>query len=70
MSFVAALRIGGSLTFSRSVPLLAIPVNEAPADFVDNSDKYANRLFCACIKREPICKHSVAVADGLLQAGP
>lgn len=36
----------------KRVPLLAIPVNEAPADFVDNAEKYANRLFCACIKRE------------------
>jgi len=38
----------------KRVPLLAIPVNEAPADFVDNAEKYSNRLFCACIKRWPI----------------
>jgi protein SSD1 len=42
------------LTLSQRVPLLAIPVNEAPADFVDNPDKYANRLFCACIKRKSL----------------
>ena len=36
----------------KRVPLLAIPVNEAPADFVDNAEKYANRLFRACIKSE------------------
>ncbi|GJN92923.1 hypothetical protein Rhopal_005966-T1 [Rhodotorula paludigena] len=38
----------------KRVPLIAIPTDQAPADFVDHSDKYADRLFVACIKRWPI----------------
>ncbi|GAA5823880.1 hypothetical protein JCM3770_000201 [Rhodotorula araucariae] len=38
----------------KRVPLIAIPTEQAPADFVDNADKYQDRLFVACIKRWPI----------------
>ncbi|XP_006460291.1 hypothetical protein AGABI2DRAFT_192038 [Agaricus bisporus var. bisporus H97] len=38
----------------KRVPLIAIPTEQAPPDFVQNSDAYANRLFVACIKRHPI----------------
>ncbi|GAA5893856.1 hypothetical protein JCM6882_003112 [Rhodosporidiobolus microsporus] len=38
----------------KRVPLIAIPTEQAPADFVDRSDKYQSRLFVACIKRWPI----------------
>ncbi|GAA6017655.1 hypothetical protein JCM10207_001238 [Rhodosporidiobolus poonsookiae] len=38
----------------KRVPLIAIPTEQAPADFVDRSDKYQDRLFVACIKRWPI----------------
>ncbi|GAA5825466.1 hypothetical protein JCM11251_006999 [Rhodosporidiobolus azoricus] len=38
----------------KRVPLIAIPTEQAPADFVDHSDKYQSRLFVACIKRWPI----------------
>ncbi|KAI6105535.1 SSD1 protein [Pisolithus sp. B1] len=35
----------------KRVPLIAIPTEQAPADFVENSEAYANKLFVACIKR-------------------
>lgn len=35
----------------KRVPLIAIPTEQAPADFVNNSEAYANKLFVACIKR-------------------
>lgn len=35
----------------KRVPLIAIPTEQAPPDFVNNSDAYADRLFVACIKR-------------------
>ncbi|KAF8558770.1 RNB-domain-containing protein [Imleria badia] len=38
----------------KRVPLIAIPTEQAPADFVQNPEVYANRLFVACIKRHPI----------------
>lgn len=38
----------------KRVPLIAIPTDQAPGDFVDNPDKYQDRLFVACIKRWPI----------------
>ncbi|TFY81870.1 hypothetical protein EWM64_g2137 [Hericium alpestre] len=38
----------------KRVPLIAIPTEQAPADFVQNSEQYANKLFVACIKRHPI----------------
>ncbi|BGP18275.1 hypothetical protein JCM10213_007906 [Rhodosporidiobolus nylandii] len=38
----------------KRVPLIAIPTEQAPADFVTHSDAYADRLFVACIKRWPI----------------
>lgn len=38
----------------KRVPLIAISTEQAPADFLDNSDHYTNVLFCACIKRWPI----------------
>ncbi|KAK4050966.1 Translational repressor [Microbotryomycetes sp. JL201] len=38
----------------KRVPLIAIPTEQAPADFIDDAEKYANRLFVASIKRWPI----------------
>jgi protein SSD1 len=38
----------------KRVPLIAIPTEQAPADFIQNPEVYANRLFVACIKRHPI----------------
>lgn len=35
----------------KRVPLIAIPTEQAPPDFVQNSEAYANKLFVACIKR-------------------
>ena len=42
----------------KRVPLIAIPTEQAPPDFVQNSEAYANKLFVACIKR-----HVSAFAD-------
>jgi protein SSD1 len=38
----------------KKVPLIAIPTEQAPRDFVENVDKYQNKLFVASIKRWPI----------------
>ncbi|KAL8948081.1 MAG: hypothetical protein Q9222_005699 [Ikaeria aurantiellina] len=38
----------------KRVPLIAIPTEQAPRDFVENHQNYANRIFVACIKRWPI----------------
>ena len=38
----------------KRVPLIAIPTEQAPKDFVENHAKYANTLFVAAIKRWPI----------------
>jgi len=38
----------------KRVPLIAIPTEQAPPDFVQNSEDYVNKLFVACIKRHPI----------------
>lgn len=38
----------------KKVPLIAIPTELAPKDFVENADKYADKLFVASIKRWPI----------------
>lgn len=38
----------------KRVPLIAIPTEQAPVDFIQNSDAYVNKLFVACIKRHPI----------------
>lgn len=35
----------------KRVPLIAIPTEQAPIDFVENSEAYADKLFVACIKR-------------------
>lgn len=35
----------------KRVPLIAIPTEQAPSDFVQNSEAYSNKLFVACIKR-------------------
>ena len=45
----------------KRVPLIAIPTEQAPPDFVQNSEAYANRLFVACIKRHV---SSSAVIEG------
>ncbi|CAL9734586.1 protein Ssd1p [Monosporozyma servazzii] len=38
----------------KKVPLIAIPTELVPKDFVENADKYSDRLFVASIKRWPI----------------
>ncbi|KAF9370515.1 hypothetical protein CPC16_003659 [Podila verticillata] len=38
----------------KRVPLIAIPIDQAPADFVDNHSSYAHKLFVATIKRWPL----------------
>lgn len=38
----------------KRVPLIAIPTEQAPRDFVENHQHYADRIFVACIKRWPI----------------
>ncbi|CAL9729716.1 protein Ssd1p [Monosporozyma unispora] len=38
----------------KKVPLIAIPTELVPKDFVENADKYADKLFVASIKRWPI----------------
>lgn len=38
----------------KKVPLIAIPTEQAPKDFVENHEKYSNDLFVATIKRWPI----------------
>ena len=38
----------------KRVPLIAIPTEQAPRDFVEKHHDYANRIFVACIKRWPI----------------
>nr|ODN86223.1 hypothetical protein L203_04341 [Cryptococcus depauperatus CBS 7841] len=38
----------------KRVPLIAIPTEQAPVDFIENPDAYGNKLFVATIKRWPI----------------
>ncbi|BFZ56013.1 Translational repressor [Savitreella phatthalungensis] len=38
----------------KRVPLIAIPTEQAPRDFVENHENYKNRIFVASIKRWPI----------------
>lgn len=38
----------------KRVPLIAIPTEQAPKDFVDRHQDYATKIFVACIKRWPI----------------
>ncbi|EGW31100.1 uncharacterized protein SPAPADRAFT_63027 [Spathaspora passalidarum NRRL Y-27907] len=38
----------------KKVPLIAIPTEQAPKDFVENHEQYADQLFVASIKRWPI----------------
>lgn len=38
----------------KKVPLIAIPTEQAPRDFVENHERYADQLFVASIKRWPI----------------
>lgn len=38
----------------KRVPLIAIPTEQAPRDFVEKHHEYADRIFVACIKRWPI----------------
>lgn len=38
----------------KRVPLIAIPIEQAPADFVTNSDKYANKLFVVSASEQKI----------------
>ena len=39
----------------KRVPLIAIPTEQAPPDFVQNSEAYVDKLFVACIKRHVCC---------------
>jgi protein SSD1 len=43
-----------TICFSKRVPLIAIPTEQAPRDFVEKHQDYADRIFVACIKRWPI----------------
>ncbi|KAK3403284.1 hypothetical protein B0T20DRAFT_342526 [Sordaria brevicollis] len=38
----------------KRVPLIAIPTEQAPKDFVEKHQDYADQIFVACIKRWPI----------------
>nr|POE50156.1 virulence protein ssd1 [Quercus suber] len=38
----------------KRVPLIAIPTEQAPKDFVEKHQDYASKIFVACIKRWPI----------------
>lgn len=38
----------------KRVPLIAIPTEQAPKDFVERHQEYSNKIFVACIKRWPI----------------
>lgn len=38
----------------KRVPLIAIPTEQAPKDFVEHHQDYASKIFVACIKRWPI----------------
>ncbi|CAN8095547.1 unnamed protein product [Discula destructiva] len=38
----------------KRVPLIAIPTEQAPRDFVEKHQDFADRIFVACIKRWPI----------------
>ena len=38
----------------KRVPLIAIPTEQAPRDFVERHQDYASKIFVACIKRWPI----------------
>ncbi|KAI8046946.1 uncharacterized protein B0P05DRAFT_482341, partial [Gilbertella persicaria] len=38
----------------KRVPLIAIPIEQVPQDFVENNEEYKNRLFVGSIKRWPI----------------
>lgn len=38
----------------KRVPLIAIPTEQAPKDFVERHQEYASKIFVACIKRWPI----------------
>ncbi|ODV85497.1 hypothetical protein CANARDRAFT_198387 [[Candida] arabinofermentans NRRL YB-2248] len=38
----------------KKVPLIAIPTEQAPKDFIQNHEKYMNQVFIASIKRWPI----------------
>lgn len=49
-----APRIAWFKATDKRVPLIAIPIEQVPADFVDNTDAYKNRLFIGSIKRWPI----------------
>ena len=41
----------------KRVPLIAIPTEQAPPDFVENEQAYADKLFVACIKRHVSSSH-------------
>ncbi|SGY19403.1 BQ5605_C014g07637 [Microbotryum silenes-dioicae] len=49
----------------KRVPLIAIPTDQAPEDFIECPDKYASRLFLGSIKRWP--KSSLHPFGGLVE---
>lgn len=53
----------------KRVPLIAIPTDQAPSDFVENHENYADKIFIASIKRWPITSlHPFGTMGGLLGA--
>ena len=49
----------------KRVPLIAIPTEQAPPDFVQNSEAYVDKLFVACIKRHVSRSRSKATRASL-----
>ncbi|KAI8877251.1 RNB-domain-containing protein [Backusella circina FSU 941] len=49
-----APRIAWFKATDKRVPLIAIPIEQVPADFINNTEAYGHRLFVASIKRWPI----------------
>jgi protein SSD1 len=51
----------------KRVPLIAIPTEQAPPDFVQNSEAYVDKLFVACIKRHVSsnfsCKYVILIVQ-------
>ncbi|KAI9478845.1 MAG: hypothetical protein EXX96DRAFT_525684 [Benjaminiella poitrasii] len=51
----------------KRVPLIAIPVEQAPAGFIENSESFDSKLFLGTIKRWPITSlHPFGVLEGEL----
>ncbi|KAF7499831.1 hypothetical protein DV113_002115 [Geotrichum candidum] len=53
----------------KRVPLIAIPTDQAPSDFVENHESYVDKIFTASIKRWPITSlHPFGTMGSLLGA--